>query len=92
MNTTVRFFLAAIVLLAMVNYAYADSANAQAEASRDEVVLEADEIDSSTVEIGALAVVVYGQEERQPTSGEWAKLDTVRGYIKPWTGRDCSCP
>ena len=44
--------------------------------------MEADEIDSSTVEIGALAVVVYGQEERQPTSGEWAKLDTVRGYIK----------
>ena len=57
----------------------ADAADGPAET---EVVLEADEIDSSTVEIGALAVVVYGQEERQPTSGEWAKLDTVRGYIK----------
>ena len=82
MSTVLRFLLTAIARLAMVNYAHADSANAQAEASRDEVVLEADEIDSSTVEIGALAVVVYGQGERQPTSGEWAKLDTARGYIK----------
>ena len=70
------------LLFSMVSYVHANSANAQAETSRDEVVLEADEIDSSTVEIGALAVVGYGQGERQPTSGEWAKLDTVRGYIK----------
>ena len=82
MNTTVRFLLTAIALLSMVNHASADSAREDVETIRAEVVLEAGEIDSSTVEVGAFAVVVYGQGERQPTSGEWAKLDTVRGYIK----------
>ena len=66
----------------MVSYVHANSAKAQAEASRDAVVLETGEIDSSTVEVGDFVVVVYGQGERQPTSGEWAKLDTARGYIK----------
>lgn len=77
MNTAVRLLLAAIALLAMVNHAHADT-------SRDdtEVVLEADEINSSTVEVGAFVVVVYGKGERQPTSGEWAKLDTMQGYVK----------
>ena len=82
MNTTVRFFLTAIALLSMVNHASADSAREDVEALRAEVVLEASEIDSSTVEVGTFAVVVYGQGERQPTSGAWAKLDTIRGYIK----------
>ena len=77
MNTTVRFLLTAIALLSMVNHASADSAREDVE-----VVLEAGEIDSSTVEVGAFAVVVYGQGERHPTSGAWAKLDTIRGYIK----------
>ena len=57
-------------------------ANDDGESRRTGVVLEAGRIDSSTVEVGALAVVVYGQGERHPTSGAWAKLDTVRGYIK----------
>ena len=82
MNTAIRFILTIFSLLCMVSHVHADSVSAQAEASRAEVVLEADGIDSSTVEVGALAVVVYGQGERHPTSGEWAKLDTVRGYIK----------
>lgn len=56
-------------------------ANDDGESRRTGVVLEAGRIDSSTVEVGALAVVVYGQGERHPTSGTWAKLDTVRGYI-----------
>ena len=77
MNTTVRFLLTAIALLSMVNHASADSAREDVE-----VVLEAGEIDSSTVEVGALAVVVFGKGERHPTSGAWAKLDTIRGYIK----------
>ncbi|MYA22565.1 MAG: hypothetical protein F4Z30_07155, partial [Gemmatimonadetes bacterium] len=77
MDTAVRLFLATIALLAMVNHAYTDTARDDAE-----VVLEADEIDSSTVEVGDFVVVVYGQGKRQPTSGEWAKLDTARGYIK----------
>ena len=77
MDTAVRFMLASIALLAMVNHTHADTGRDDAE-----VVLEADEIDRSTVEVGAFVVVVYGQGERQPTSGEWTKLDTVKGYIK----------
>ena len=77
MDTAVRFMLAAILLLAMVNHTHADTGRDDAE-----VVLEADEIDRSTVEVGAFVVVVYGQGEQHPTSGEWAKLDTIRGYIK----------
>ena len=82
MNTTVRFFLTAIAFLSMVNHASADSAREDVETIRAEIVLEASEINSSTVEVGAFAVVVYGQGERHPTSGAWAKLDTIRGYIK----------
>ena len=82
MNTTVRFLLTAIALLSMVNHASADSAREDVETLRAKVVLEASEIDSSTVEVGAFAVVVYGQGERYPVSGTWAKLDTARGYVK----------
>ena len=46
------------------------------------VVLEADEIDSSKVRVGAFAEVVYGKGARDPVSGEWDKLVTARGYIK----------
>ena len=52
------------------------------EAVRVERVLTADQIDSSTVDVGALAVVVYGQGERHSVSGAWTRLDTVRGSIK----------
>ena len=57
-------------------------ANDDGESRRAEVVSEAGEIDSRTVEVGALAVVIYGTGERHPVSGAWAKLDTARGYIK----------
>lgn len=69
----------AIVLSLMGAAAWA---NDDGESRRTGVVLEVGRIDSSTVEVGALVVVVYGQGERHPTSGAWAKLDTVRGYIK----------
>ena len=52
------------------------------ESVRVERVLTADQIDSSTVAVGAFVVVVYGQGERHPVSGAWAKLDTARGFIK----------
>ena len=52
------------------------------ESVRVEQVLTADQIDSSTVDVGALAVVVYEQGERHSISGTWTQLDTVRGYIK----------
>ncbi len=77
MDTAVRFFFAAIALTAIVNYAYADTDRGDAE-----VILEAGEIDSSTVEVGTFVVIVYKREERQPISGGWARLDTARGYIK----------
>ena len=68
----IRFFLVAIALLAMVNHAYADAGCDDAE-----VVLEAGKIHSSTVEVGAFVVVVYGQRERQRISGTRARLDTA---------------
>ncbi|MCE2448353.1 MAG: hypothetical protein J4F35_08215 [Candidatus Latescibacteria bacterium] len=40
------------------------------------------QIDSSTVEVGAVVAVIYGHGQRHPVSGSWAKLDTMRGYIK----------
>ena len=52
------------------------------ESLRAGVVLEDGEIDSSTVEVGTFAVVIYGQGERQPVSGERESLTTARGYIQ----------
>ena len=46
------------------------------------MVLEAGEIDSSKVRVGAFAEVVYGKGARDPVSGAWEKLDTASGYIK----------
>ncbi len=78
MDTAVRFMLASIALLAIVNHAHANTGRDDAE-----VVLEAGEIDSSTVAVGTFVVVVYEREEPpQSLSGAWAKLDTTRGYIK----------
>ena len=78
MDTAVRFMLASIALLAIVNHAHANTGRDDAE-----VVLEAGEIDSSTVAVGAFVVVVYERDEPpQSLSGAWAKLDTTRGYIK----------
>ena len=45
-------------------------------------VLQAGEIDSSKVKLGAYAEVIYGTGERDQVSGKWEKLDTVQGYIK----------
>ena len=82
MNTTVRFFLTAIAFLSMVNHASADSAREDVETIRAQVVLEAGEIDSSTVEVGAFAVVVYGQRKPHPILKGWEKLVTTRGYVQ----------
>ena len=82
MRSILGFLGTVILLLVMVNYAHADTSREDAERLRAGVVLEAGKIDISTVKVGALVVVIYGQGERHPTSGEWAKLDTARGYIK----------
>ena len=52
------------------------------EALQAGVVLEAGEIDSSKVRVGAFAEVVYGKGARDPVSGKWEKLGRARGYIK----------
>ena len=46
------------------------------------MVLDAGEIDSSKVEVGAYVEIIYGTGERDSVSGKWKKLDTAQGYIK----------
>ena len=46
------------------------------------MVLKASEIDSSKVEVGVYAEVIYGMGERNPISGTCKKQETVRGYIQ----------
>ena len=58
--------------------------DAEAETAGDRqagATLTAGEIDSSTVEVGAFAVVIHGLGERHPVSGAWKQLRTDRGYI-----------
>ncbi len=45
-------------------------------------ILQAGEIDSNKVKVGAYAEVIYGKGERDQVSGKWEKLDTAQGYIK----------
>ena len=73
--------LAVVALFAFRLIGAAD-ADASAEALRAGVVLEADEINSSTVEVGAFVVVVYGKEKPHPILREWEKLVTTRGYVQ----------
>ena len=46
------------------------------------VVLQAGEIDSSKVKVGAYAEIIYGTGERDQVSGKWKKLEEAQGYIK----------
>ena len=77
-----------IVVLTLFTALMAMDAKVDASASdipesvRVEQVLVAGQINSSTVDVGAFVVVIYGQGERHPVSGVWIQLDTVKGYIK----------
>ena len=77
-----------IVVLTLFTALMATDAEVDAAASdgpesvRVEQVLSAGQIDSSTVDVGAFVVIVYGQGERHPVSGAWTQLDTVKGSIK----------
>lgn len=55
MHSFLGFLGTMILLLGMVNHAHADTGREDEEELQSKVVLEADEIDSSTVEVGALA-------------------------------------
>ena len=81
MGTAFRFLLIAISFLSISNRTYADSVGDTAGV-RAGVILEANEIDSSTVEVGAFAVVIYGMGKRDPVTGDWEQLVTVRGYVQ----------
>ena len=79
------FVIVALTLFASLLVADAKvgaAANNAPDSVRVEQVLTAGQIDSSTVDVGAFVVVIYGQGERHPVSGAWAKLDTARGTIK----------
>ena len=84
MGTAFRFLLIviAISLLSMVKLSPAESASDTAEAPQAGVILEAGEINGSTVPMGAFAVIIHGQGDRNPVSGEWEQLVPARGYIQ----------
>ena len=87
MHSFLGFLGTVILFIAMVNHAHTDTGGKDVEGLQTGVVLEAGEIDSHTVEVGALVVVVYGTGERHPISGKWTKLDTARGYIQALTAK-----
>ncbi len=80
-ETVIRFLLAA-VLSASADRGHADSAGDPAERVQAGTILEAGEIDGSTVEVGAFAVVIHGRGEPNPVTGDWEQLLTTRGYIQ----------
>ena len=81
--------LAAVSLLLRVVSVSADASGGPGEPPRPRVILEAGAIDSSTVEVDATAVVVYGLGYRDPVSGRWPRLARARGSSGPWTGTGC---
>ena len=82
MNTVFRLLFTAVWFGAMTTPAQAD-VQGQAEAPQTGVVLAGGQIDSSTVEVGALD----RQGERQPVSGAWTKLDTATEETTSMTRR-----
>ena len=58
-----------------------DPTRPPAEGPRPPVLLEAGAIDSSNVELGATAVVIYGLGYRQ-SSGEWPRLARASGVVQ----------
>ena len=81
-ETVIRFLLAAVLSASMADRGHADSAGDPAERVQAGTILEAGEIDGSTVEVGAFAVVIHGRGEPNPVTGDWEQLLTTRGYIQ----------
>ncbi len=82
MSAILRSILTASALLSMVGDAPADSSRDRTEALRSGVILEAGAIDSTTVEVGLPAVVIYGLGYRDPVTGQWPRLTQARGVIQ----------
>ena len=81
MSSVTKFLLRVIAFLTVVHYTPVEAVEVKAETLQTGKILEAGEIDSSTVEVGAFVVVIHGKGERHPVSGEWERLATARGYI-----------
>ena len=71
-----------IAVISLAATVHADAAGDRAEDRQAGVTLTTGEIDSSTVAVGAFAVVIHGLGERQPDLGAWESLATSRGYIQ----------
>ena len=82
MKTAFRFLVTVYLVLPTVERGHAGAASNPAEAAQEGLILETEEIDSSTVPVGAFAVIIHGREMPHSVSGEWGPLVTSRGYIK----------
>lgn len=80
MKPAFLYLLSVLSFLSMVDPALAVTA-ANAAGATDRVILETGEVDSSTVAVDSYVVVIHGKGERNPVSGEWERLETVRGYV-----------
>ncbi len=82
MKTAFRFLVTVYLVLPTVERGHAGAASNPAEAAQEGLILETEEIDISTVPVGAFAVIIHGREMPHSVSGEWGPLVTSRGYIK----------
>ena len=76
-----------IILAILAALSGSAAAGAAAEVLPSGGILEAGQIDSSTVEPGASVAVVYGLGYRDPVSGEWPRLTTARGTVHAVDGQ-----
>ena len=81
-KTAFRFFVTVYLVLPTAERGHANAASDLAKATQKGAILESKKINHSTVEVGAFAVMIHGQGERHPVSGEWERLETSRGYIQ----------
>ena len=77
---SVAFRILLLSLLSVITLTYAEPADEKAVVPNTRMILEAGEIDSNTVKVGAFAVVIYW--ERDPVSEEWESPVTSRGYVR----------
>ena len=82
MNPSLGLLLLGVALLPWGNPAHANGASDAAEAPRAGVTLAGGEIDSSTVRVGAPAIVIYGLGFRDPVTGQWPRQKQERGVIQ----------
>ena len=71
------------IWLSLCSWKRAEAASGDAsEGTHPRVILEAVKIDSSTVDVGLPAVVIYGLGYRDPVTDQWLRLTQARGVIQ----------